>query len=524
VDAFIRKYANVVIGRLSGFDRLVLRGTMRAISYAKGLFGFMCGNGILLKEFGRFAEIASECLKEASVAAAQRLGRPVLYLESHNQRKDQLAREIAERDGIKDGLICVLTAVEPCRSFDIFKNRETKRLELVARRRKCLFHYHYLLHPRFGFMHVRLQSWLPYDVQIWINGREWLSRQLDSKSIGYCRRSNTFAWIEDVARAQRLASAHLRIRWPQHLNALLDDVRPALRDIFNGSPPDYYWSVHQSEWATDIMFRDPESLAAIYPRLVRHGITQFGSTDVMRFLGRRLTSSGTIPATFKGEVVTDLRERPEGLRIKHAIDWNSIKLYDKEGSVLRVETTINRPQDFKVFRPAEGAEDGPHSWRPMRQGVADLHRRAKVSQASNDRYLTALAAIDTRLALGTLTRPLALPVTVDTRRYRALNPSAPDDLALFAAVNRGEFAVGGFRNADLRNLLYATPAEPDDKAEHRRRSARVTRLIRLLRAHGLVAKVQKTHRYNLTIDGRRKIAAILAARDTAVDELVRNAA
>jgi hypothetical protein len=500
----------------------MLRGTLRQVAYAEGLGRFLAANTILLKEFGQFAETASACLKEASLARAEALDRPVQYLESPGVRKDLLAREIAARDGITDGLICVFSAVEPCRSFVIQPNKELKRIQLVAKKRKCLFLYHYLMHPKFGFMHVRLQTWLPYEVQVWINGREWLSRQLDERGIGYSRRGNTFPWIADVDRAQRLARAQLRTAWPRQLDKLLAEVHPAHAQIFSGWPPRYYWTAYQTEWATDIMFRSPEILAGIYPRLVRHGIAQFGSNDVMRFLGKRLTSTGSIPANFAGEVVSDLRARPEGIRIKHCLGWNSVKLYDKEGSVLRVETTINRPQDFKVFRPAEGAEDGPRTWRPMRQGIADLHRRAKVSQASNDRYLAALAAIETETPLGSLTARLALPVIHEDRRYRPLNPSAPDDVALLAAVNRGEFAVAGFRNADLRRILYAKAT--DDKAEARRRSGRVTRLLRLLRAHGLLMKVQKTHRYTLTAEGRRAIAAILAARDVAVEQLIRKAA
>lgn len=522
MNTFIRKYADVVTGTLSGFDRLMLRGTLRQIAYADGLGRFLGANRILLKEFGQFAETASARLKEASLARAEALGRPVQYLASPGVRKDVLAREIAARDGITDGLICVFSAVEPCRSFVIQPNRELKRIQLVAKKRKCLFLYHYLMHPKFGFMHVRLQTWLPYEVQVWINGREWLSRQLDKHGIEYVRRSNTFPWIADVDRAQRLAHAQLRTAWPRQLDELVAEVHPAHAEIFGGWPPIYYWTAYQTEWATDIMFRSPDTLAEIYPRLVRHGIAQFGSKDVMRFLGKRLTSTGSIPANFAGEVVSDLRARPEGIRIKHALGWNSVKLYDKEGSVLRVETTINRPQDFKVFRPTQGAEEGPWTWRPMRQGIADLHRRAKVSQASNDRYLAALAAIETETPLGCLTARLALPVIHEARRYRALNPSAPDDIALLAAVNRGEFAIAGFRNADLRGILF--PDATEDRAETKRRSARVTRLLRLLRAHGLVMKVQKTHRYTLTAEGRRAIAAILAARDVAVEQLIKSAA
>jgi hypothetical protein len=319
-----------------------------------------------------------------------------------------------------------------------------------------------------------------------------------------------------------LATAQLKINWPKHLDSLVAQVHPAHSEIFGGFAQYYYWYVYQSEWATDIMFRDPESLSRIYPRLVRHGITQFGTTNVMRFLGKRVKADGHIPANFQGEVTTDLRERPEGVRLKHTLAWNSLKLYDKEGSVLRVETTINRPQDFKVFRPKEGDNYGPKDWRPMRQGIADLHRRAQVSQAANDRYIEALASIEILTPLGKLLAPIAQPAFVKGRRFRALNPARDADVALLAAVNRGEHAVRGFRNGDIRACLYSEPAT--DAKDERRRSARISRLLRMLRAHGIIQKVQRTHRYMLTPPGRQLIAAVLAARDTSVEALVEKAA
>jgi hypothetical protein len=158
----------------------------------------------------------------------------------------------------------------------------------------------------------------------------------------------------------------------------------------------------------------------------------------------------------------------------------------------------------------------------MRQGIADLHRRAQLSQAANDRYLEALAAVEDDAPLGELVDRLARAALLNTRRVRPLNPGSASDVAILAAVNRGEFIVRGFKNRDLRVILCGD--DPEDSPELRRRSGRVTRFIRLLRAHGLVTKVQKTHRYIVTAAGRRAITAILAARKASIDDLVRRAA
>ena len=351
-------------------------------------------------------------------------------------------------------------------------------------------------------MHARIQTWLPFGIQICINGREWLARMLDQAGLRYRRRENCFVGLGDVERAQRLMDRQLELAWPAALDRIARAINPAHGRMFEGFLADYYWSVYQSEWATDVMFRNSSALAAIYPALVQHGIQSFSSPDVMRFLG------GKVHGAFQGEIVSDFKNRPEGVRIKHRVGHNSVKLYDKQGSVLRVETTINDPHGFKVFRPIEGRPQNQLAWRLMRKGIADLHRRTRVSQASNERYLDALASVDTSTPVGELVAELCRPAQWRDKRVRALRPWAQDDMRLFRAVTRGEFNVNGFRNRDLQALLYDHPVESPE--EQRRRSSKVTRLLRMLRAHGLIKKVAHTHRYILTAKGRQILPAILA--------------
>jgi hypothetical protein len=199
------------------------------------------------------------------------------------------------------------------------------------------------------------------------------------------------------------------------------------------------------------------------------------------------------------------------------VNTNSIKMHDKQGSVLRVETTINKPRDMKVYRPREGDAGGRKDWRYLRKGVADLWRRGQVCQGANERYLTALAAAGHPTPLGELARDLCRPATLAGKRVRGLNPLASDDAALLEAVSRGEFTLTGLRNRELRGLLYAT--ETSDPEEARRRSGVVTRKLRMLRAHGLVRKIPKTHRYVVTDKGRPAITALLTARAADVAKL-----
>ncbi len=366
-----RKDARVI----SGFDRLVFRGTLRAIRYAEETKAYLIRKGVWVGDFAQHVQAVSERLKESSLAEARKLGRKVLYLASSKIDKDAVARRIAARQEITRGLVCVLSCVEPCRSFEVYRDREAKQLKLVSRLRKCLFLYHYAIHPVFGFMN-------------------------------------------------------------------------------------------------------------------------------------------------------DVKHRVEGVRVKHTLNGNSVKAYEKAftvgGNMFRVETTLNQEvEGFRVYRPKQGGAEDDLDWRPMRRGVADLHRRAEVSQKANERYLQALASLDDSTRLEELIEQLSQPKLWKGRRVRGLRPWEPIDSRLLAAISRGEFTLNGLRNRDLQRLLFEVPASAPQQA--RQRSAKVSRLLRLLRAHGLLNKVPRTHRYQVTAPGRKALTAILAARHATIAQLTKAA-
>jgi hypothetical protein len=518
VEKFLARYRPFVTGVLCGFDRLVFRGSLLALIRKGGMFSFLQRAGVLLLDFKDYVTATSARLEYASLAVARDTARPIHYLPSSATDKDVLARQLLAKHPIEEGLICVLRVVEPCMSFEYHRSQDRSERGLRLRPRKCLHLYHYYLDPRFGFMNARIETWFPFNVQICLNGREWLSRQLHAAGrTDFKRHHNCFTWLGDPESAQRLADQQLAIDWPRTLSAIADRLNPLHEEIFKPWPQRYYWSAYQTEWATDIMFHDPRTLAAIYPTLTHHAITHFRSPDVMRFLARKA------PGNFTGELVTSFKDRAEGVRVKHWSNGNSIKMYDKGGSVLRVETTIANPLDFKVLRPLHDRPKSKLAWRPMRKGVADLHRRAEVSQRANETYLDALAAVEDRTPLSQIFDQVSRHTTYRHRRLRSLRIGDPRDIALLQAISRGEFATAGFRNRDLRPLLY--PANRSATTlDMRRLSAKVGRQLRLLRAHGLIRKIQKSHRYRLTDKGHLLTAALFAAREASVKQLLAKAA
>jgi hypothetical protein len=505
VPQFIQRHQQGILGVLEGFDRILFRGTLRSISYSTGLDKFLGAQRVLLKDFKAFAQGCTDRLAAHAQALAEAAGRPYHYLPSAALRKEQIAADIARRDGLTQGLVCVLACVEPCRSFELRRDRQRRRLELRVAPRKCRFFYFYYLDADFGLMHVRVASWLPFEVQVCLNGREYLARQLDREGIGYEKADNCFLAVDDLPRAQALLDKLQRLHWAPRLRRW---VAPLLRPLLGRGGPlahvhGYYWTIRQSEYASDVMFRDAATLGELYPRLCRHAMEALHSPEVLRFLGQK--SAG------RREISTDLRRRIEGVRVKHRVGDNSIKMYDKQGSVLRVETTINDPHMFRCLRRAQDDPASPLQWRKLRKAVADTARRVRVSRDANQRYLAALAVVDQPTAIHRVLDPISRPVRKAGDRSRGLRPVDPQEAALFAAVLRGEHLLRGFRNADIQAHWFRRAAR--DELERQRRSAQVGHRLRLLRRHGLIHKVGRQRLYRITPKGHQVMSLALALRE-----------
>ncbi len=508
---FLDRHQDNVIGVLSGFDRILFRGTLLSISYRDGLDRFLSHHDVLLKDFGRFAGGLSQTVKDHVQDLVAQSGRPYLYLESSKQSKEKIAERICRDDRITEGLICVLGCVEVCQSFAIRKDSKSKKLRLVSAQCKCLHYYFYYLDRDFGLMHVRLETWLPFSIQVCLNGREYLARCLERAGIGFEKRDNCFVRIDHLKRAQEMLDDLVTRKWERFLTMLARRVNPLLAPEAGLELRGYYWTFRQSEYATDVMFRDAAALKAIYPRLVSHAMDHFHSRDVLRFLGRRMTVRLT------EEVTSQKAEFFEGIRVKHRVGENSIKMYDKQGSVLRIETTINNPRDFKSCRETTRNGQPGLYWLPMRKGLADIARRVEVCCAANQRDPEALAVVDEPAPTREVLDPLTRPVIKQGRTYRPLRPIAPEEADLFKAVMRGEHVLNGFRNRDLRELLTAG-VKPNSK-QGRAITARITRCLGLLCAHGLIRKVAKTTRYQITPKGHHAMTTALRLREVDVTKI-----
>lgn len=496
-NLFVHKFANSIISVLSCFDRVIFKGhlSLRNDVYLNRFVDTVLG--IRRKDFIPLLQKHSELLVRHAKECAERHGRPYRYLQGKH-RKDRIIDQMIRRSALTEGLVAVLCCQETCRTVKL--RHGDRRPELVFAYRPQRVLYYYQIDADFGLMYVRLQTWFPYTIQVYVNGHHWLARQMIKRRLGFSQRDNAFTQLDDARQAQRLADRFAQLSWIRQLNTWARHVNPLLKQAWLRDDR-YYWVTQQAEYSTDILFASRQKLLSLYPRLLDYAVVNFSAKDILTFLGRRLHGN------FDGEVLTDCkRDRWPGARIKHRVKENWLKMYDKFGHILRIETVINDPYAFRVRRLR--TRDGRRRmvWCPMNKGVKNLYRVHAVVGAANARYLEALAAVDDPAPAYHQVERLAERKVVAQRSYAGFNPACRQDIRFFHAVLDGNHLLHGLRNRDVRRVLYG---EARDRFQKRRQSATVGRMLKRLHVRQLIAKIPRTRRWRVTTVGQRVLGAVV---------------
>ncbi|MFQ5675241.1 MAG: hypothetical protein ACE5G1_05030 [bacterium] len=488
---FAERYRDDILGTNGCFDRVVVSGSIVPISYVDGLTRFLSANRILFKEFQAHAKYLAELLKGHAQSLAEEASVPYIYLSDSKTRKETLVKSFIEERGEHPGLVAVLSDLEVASSFDVFKNRERHKLELVGRQRKCLHFYFYFIDAKLGLCYFRVQSFFPFRVQIYFNGREQLARKLDEAGIGYQKSDNCFTNIDDFQSAQQLADAlevaklhSLFDHWAEKFVCIL----PKLRHRWHLS---YHWSIRQIEYAVDILFKSQEKLDAIYKQLLQYMTLSAMPEDIMSFLGKKLSGPQA------GRIDTSTKKTYLGYRIKHRNGALSIKAYNKSGSVLRIELTINNLSQFRVSREVT-KRDGQTVTKiaPLKKSIYSLEHVLRIAKAATARYIDFLSQMQDNSTGVKELRHLTERKTVDGINYKGFNPLNREDGALFEILLNGSFVTTGFKNKELRAKLTEFLGHLNWS------TSKVSRLLKRLRVFGLVRRVKNSLRYLLTSKGR----------------------
>jgi hypothetical protein len=473
-----QRFPGVIAGVLSCYDRVLVQGTLPGICFAGGMEKYLRSHQILLKDYTQWALPLAEQVKGRAETLAAEAGITIEYLRKKIRKEDRVQEVLAKRGNLP-GLVCIFSALERCDTYRLHRKRDGQ-WGLRPDSGKCLHYYFYFIDPGRGLCFVRLPTWAPFRVQVYLNGHNWLAGQLEREKIPYRLVDNAFLQIADWERAQAI-SDHLRIedlhrdldRWVEHFCPFLAAFEWR-----------YHWSVDQAEYATDVVFTSQKKLAQIYDPLIRLAIHTIRAEHVATFLGKRLTPN------FQNEAGNRFDVRLQGTRIKHTMGPVSIKMYDKFSLVLRIETTVNDLTFFQHYREVE-QRDGQRvrKWAEMKRSIYSLPILQERLLAANWRYLQFLCALaDPGVDLGPLNR-ITQPVQQNQRNYRGFNFLSAEDRSLLVTLLRGEFAIRGFANKDLRRYLPG------------RTSGQLSRLLKRLRLHGIAQKIPRSYRYRLSTFG-----------------------
>jgi hypothetical protein len=521
MKAFIDRFSNSVKGVLSGFDRIVFKGLILPLMSASEVMSFLHSKGILNKEYKNWMIARTKDMVDtADQYARDNSGQPISHIPTWRIRKEELAHERQQKEQIKTGLIGVWSCLERGSSYRAVYCKQAGFPQLRNYPTQCRHLYFYFDDSEFGFMNIRLQTWFPYHIQICLNGREWLRRGLEKEGVDFHVHGNKFLHIADYQKAQQLLDEQLNTRFTDMLNGFTQRVFPGMEDIL-GPHLSYYWTLWQSEWATDLIFDSPDSLKAPMDALLRHAHVIGTSTRVLRYLDRPLTKAGRPDARSNDTVVTRVTDFNDGMRIRHWVDKNSVKLYNEQ-NVLRTEATINDPGKFKVFRHKQGQDENePKQRLPMRKGVMDIPLRASVSQDINNRFMDDLATLEEKTPIRNFMDELTVHITKNSRRFRGLDPVGKDR-ELLLALSDPAYMISGLTNKMLRERLSDAPF--GSGRTEKQLSAKISRHLRLLRSHGIIRKLPRQNRYQVTVKGMRLTSALNALLAASVENLLKIAA
>lgn len=484
---FIERYSDKVVGVYSCYDRVLVYGTLTDIGHKTAMSMYLRSNEIPLEQFTEhFKGLTNEITRNAEVIA-ERNGLQIEWVRRGSFRKEDRVREVLEERGEHPGLVHIFSATERCKTFQVNRSKKDGYRYLAPRDGQCKHYYFYFIDDDLGLCFMKVPTWAPFRIQFYFNGHNWLAGQLETDGVGFTLVDNAFVDLEDYPRAQQLSDAF----HPRMLHNKLDDYARLLCPVLRHFAHGYHWSIAQIEYATDIVFDTVDSLQPIYDHLVRAAIHDVRAEDVATFLGRKLDDR------YIGEINSYFNTRIQGTRIKHHMGKASIKMYDKLGRILRIETTTNDVTFFKHHRLVEH-RDGSKTRKVagVKKRIYSLPIMAELLGASNRRYLDFISALDDPSSGNRHLRKITEPVRQNERSYRGFNPLNEEDSALFVALARAEFNISGLRNRDLRHHLGKKPHQ-------------VSRLLKRLRLHGLIKKVGRTYKYYLTRLGKAVLTCAL---------------
>lgn len=496
---FTEKYSDKIFGVLHCFDRVIIQGTIPGICYAGGMTSYLYANKIKIFDYPKFAAPFREELRNNADQIAATNGIKIQFLRKRNIRKEKIISDIIKKRGEHPGLVHIISAMEACPSYKPWHNKKTNKTYLKPDQAKCLHYYFYFIDEDLGLCYVRVPTWCPFRLQIYFNGHNVLHAAMKKENIQAVIRDNAIMRTESFESAQKLSNALDILHIHEKLDKFANLYCPVIKYFYMG----YHWSIMQVEYATDIIFKRQKDLRLIYDSLTRTAIHSVKPENIATFLGKKLSP------LYQDEMGNNFSTRIEGTCIKFKMGRTSIKMYDKYGIILRIETTTNDVSFFKHYRKVEH-RDGTTSMKltNMKKGLYSLGPLKDIMLNANKRFLKFISdIIDPSVGIKKLEK-VSKTVVQNNRSFKGFNFFNKDDMNILQTIISGSFTISGFQNKNLRHnfKIYS--------------SSQVSRILKRLHTHGLIKKVANTYKYYLTRFGSQVITMGMKLKEmTIIPEL-----
>lgn len=478
------RYSKQISGVLHCYDRVIIQGTIPGICYAGGMTSYLNANKIRIFDYPTFAAPFKEQLRENAEKIASDNGIEIQFIPKRNIRKETIIKNIILERGEHPGLVHIISAMESCPSYKPWHNKQSGKTYLKSVQGKCLHYYFYFIDEDMGLCYVRVPTWCPFRLQIYFNGHNVLDAVMKQKGLQSVILDNAIIRTESFDSAQKISNTLDIVHIHEKLNEFANRYCPVIQHF----PLGYHWSIMQVEYATDIIFKHQEDLKLIYENLIRTAIHTVKPENIATFLGRKLNPQ------YQDEMGNNFSTRIEGTCIKFRMGSTSIKMYDKHGIILRIETTTNDVSFFKHYRQVEH-RDGTTSMEltGMKKSLYSMGPLTGILLNANKRFLNFISDIvDPSVGIKKL-KKVTRTVVQNDRPFKGFNFFNEDDMTVLQTVMSGAFTISGFQNKNLRSKFktYST--------------SQVSRILKRLHTHGMIKKVANTYKYYLTRFGSQVI-------------------
>lgn len=476
--------ADHTVFEVESIDRMYLNVWQPRLAYGGGVQGFFVAHrGYHYASTALMDPITKSFVADIHGFVAAR-GLELVHF-AKGQRKDDLAREFLARFSEPEGVLFVGRAQEKAGVWRTQRRHDratgVSYAWLVRSSAFINFFYFYCVDADFGPFFLKFSTYFPYTAKLCINGNEWAKRQAAKAGIGFVPLDNGFAACDDVPAVQAICDR----LGPEHIDALLRKWLRVLPNPFTDADETagyrYELSILQAEFSLTQMLDRPMS-GRIFFEQVLHDNLDIGRPDqVSLVFDRRIIRKGyrPTPSRFRTRVITD------GVIPSLHIDYKNtkIKQYHKEGRALRTETTINDTRDFGLSKRLTNLP-------ALRQlGFTANRRLLGVQRLSHNPIRGAQAFTE-----------LTAPIVTDTgTRIPGLRFGDTRVHALLQALLIHRLLPHGFTNRELRTLIAPLLGTTTEHIT----AGKMTYDLRRLRTHGLIARIPRTRRYQITDTGLR---------------------